>query len=320
MKSQKPKVLITDGVHPLLIEGLQSDGFDIVYDTEVTPDEVQRTLASYTGIVINSRMHMTREMIDAGENLRFIARLGSGKEIIDLDYAAEKHVAVITSPEGNANAVAEHAMGMLLTLMNKILIGDRRVRAFFWDREDNRGMELEGKTVGIVGYGHTGRKLSEKLSSFDVKVLAYDKYKKHFADDIRYVHETGLKELQSESDIISLHVPLTNETEGMVDTPFLSECKKGVFLINTSRGGVVKTPDLISALESKHVAGAALDVFENEKPGTMSDPEKAMYEKLFSLDNTVLTPHVAGWTHESKYKLAEVVLQRIRRLDPPVFA
>ncbi|MDX1685147.1 MAG: NAD(P)-dependent oxidoreductase [Saprospiraceae bacterium] len=314
MKSERPEILITDAVHDCLIEGLEKEGYKVRYDTEISPGEVKGILHRFEGIVISSRMIMDKKMIENGRRLKFIARLGSGKEIIDLDHAAKKGISVITSPEGNANAVAEHVIGMLLTLMNKIHIGDRNVRNFIWKREENRGTELEGKTVGIIGFGHTGSKVAEKLGSFNVKVLAYDKYKKHFADDLRYVEETSLEDVQARSEILSLHVPLTKETTGMVNGSFLESCKKGLILVNTSRGHVVNTMDLILSIESEHLAGAALDVFENEKPATMTQEEKEMYQRLFRLDNTLLSPHVAGWTFESKRKLAETVLDKIRRL------
>ena len=287
----------------------------MIYDTQISLDDVYETLPDLVGIIINSRITMDRRMIDAGKQLGFIARLGSGKEIIDIPYAQEKGVAVYTSPAGNANSVAEHAMGMLLMLLNKMKLGDNRVREFEWKREENRGVELEGKTIGIIGYGHTGQRMAEKLRGFNVKIMAYDKYKKHFGDDTRYLHECTLDEVIAGSDIITLHVPLTKETTGMVNASFLEACQQGLILINTSRGRVVETQALIDALESGHLAGAALDVFENEKPASMDADEKSMYRKLFSFENTVFTPHVAGWTHESKRKLAEIVLQKIRGLE-----
>lgn len=314
MKSKRGKVLITDGVHPLLIEGLETDGFSVDYDTKIEMPEIRRRIHNYVGIVINSRILMDREMIDLNHDLCFIARLGSGKEIIDIPYAEERGIAVITSPEGNANSVAEHVLGMILNLLNKIQLGDQRVRKFHWNREANRGIELEGKTIGIIGFGHTGTKVAEKLSGFGVKILVYDKYRKHFGDEFRSVEESELGQVLEESDIITLHVPLTEETLGMVDAAFLKRCKSGMFLINTSRGMVVDTKALIDALDRQHLAGAGLDVFENEKPEMMNSGEKRMYERLFSFENTVFSPHVAGWTHESKRKLAQTVLDKIRGL------
>lgn len=314
MNPKKEKVLVTDSVHECLIQGLESDGFEVIYDANIPRSDVLKEIDQYIGIVINSRMFMDRDMIDRAHKLRWISRLGSGKEIIDLEYCKEKKVAVITSPEGNANAVGEHALGMLLGVMNKIFLGDKRVRNFDWRREENRGMELEGKTVGIIGFGHTGRRFAEKLCGFDVEVLAYDKYKTNYVENLDFLKESSLDEVQRRSDIISLHVPLTAETAKMIDVSFLQRCKPGLILVNTSRGSVINTMDLIHALEEGQLAGAALDVFENEKPSTMKEDEREMYRRLFAFENTLFTPHVAGWTIESKRKLAETILRKIRNL------
>ena len=309
--NDKGKVLITDNVHPLLIEGLEKAGFVVHMDTAISRKEVMDIIPGFSGIVVNTRMFMDKEMMNLGTGLRFIARVGSGLDIIDLDYARQKGIEVISSPEGNCNAVAEHAVGMLLSLTNNLRRADREVRNFKWHREANRGWELEGKTIGIIGYGHTGSSLAKKLMGFDVKILAFDKYKKHFAHETRYVHEVTLEKLKEGSDVISLHVPLTSETRRMIDESFLDSCKTGVLILNTSRGAVVETRALIRALDSGKVGGAALDVFENEKPETMGAEEREMYAKLFSLNNTVFSPHVAGWTVESRRKLAEILLRKI---------
>jgi D-3-phosphoglycerate dehydrogenase len=312
--NDKGKVLVTDSVHNVLIEGLQNAGFFVDYNVSIGREEVKTVIDQFVGIVVNTRMYMDKEMMDLAPQLKFIARVGSGLDIIDQVYARSIGIHVISSPEGNCNAVAEHALGMLLSLSNNLHQGDREVRNFKWQREKNRGWELEGKTIGIIGYGHTGRSFAKKLSGFDVNVLAYDKYKKHFADETRYVDEVTLERLKEGSDVISLHVPLTSETRRMIDESFLNSCKTGVLILNTSRGGVVDTAALIGAMEAKNVGGAALDVFENEKPHTMSAEEKKMYEKLFSFDNSIYSPHVAGWTVESKRKLAEILLRKICEL------
>ena len=307
-------VLVTDGVHANLINGLKNDGFNVHYDKNISREKVRQILSEYHGIVINSRMIMDQGMIDAAPNLRFIARLGSGMEIVDIPYAESKSIALHRCPEGNADAVAEHTIGMILSLLNKLPSADQEVRRFEWHREQHRGTEIGKKVVGIIGYGETGSRLAKKLSGFDVKVLAFDKYKKHFADDIRYVEEVHLERVIESSDIISLHVPLTPETRGMVGKIFIDRCKKGVILINTSRGKVVNTADLLDGLERGQVGAAGMDVFENEKPTTMSDEEHAMYERLFAQPNTIFSPHVAGWTIESKIKLAEILLDKIRAM------
>lgn len=307
-------VLVTDSVHANLINGLETDGFNVHYDKNISREKVRQILLNYHGIVINSRMIMDQSMIDAAPNLKFIARLGSGMEIVDIPYAQSKNIALHRCPEGNADAVAEHAIGMILSLLNNLPLADQEVRRFEWNREKYRGIEIGGKVVGVIGFGETGSRLARKLSGFDVKVLAFDKYKKHFASDIRYVEEVHLEKVIESSDIISLHIPLTPETKGMVDKTFIERCKKGVILINTSRGKVVNTADLLDGLERGQVRATGMDVFENEKPATMSDEEHTMYERLFAQPNTIFSPHVAGWTIESKIKLADILLDKIRAM------
>lgn len=306
------KVLITDYVHDALIEGLESLGYEVEYDQHFSADKLPSKLPDLSGIVINSKIKMTQERIALAPHLQFIARLGSGLEIIDLEAAKAQNVKVYNSPEGNRNAVAEHAIGMLLNLSNKILKGDREVRNKTWRREQNRGFELAGKTIGIVGMGNTGQSLAKKLSGWALRVVFYDPYVLTIPNELNYIEQVSLEELQKIADIISLHVQLTPETNQLVDELFLSNCKKGAVLINTSRGRVVNTKDLIKFLENGHLYGACLDVFENEKTQTYSSEENSMYEKLYAMNNVVLTPHVAGWTHESLYKIANVLLEKIK--------
>ena len=249
--------------------------------------------------------------MEAAPNLEFIGRLGSGLDIIDLDFASDRNIEVFSAPEGNRNAVAEHAMGMLLCLANNICRADHEVRSFYWNREKNRGFELQGKTLGIIGFGNNGRAFAEKFENWQTSVLSYDKYKKHYCQDLRFVTECDLEKVQKEADIISLHIPLTEETNGWIDEKFLSDCKEGVILINTSRGKVVYTADLLALLKSGHVSGACLDVFENEKVDSFNVEERRLYEELYALENVILTPHIAGWTVESKRKISEVLLQKI---------
>ncbi len=305
------KVLVTDGVHSILLEGFQSAGFECDYQPEIKLERVHEIVGSYTGMIINSKIKVDKRMLDNADKLQFIGRLGSGMEIIDLEYAAQKNVKVYGAPEGNCNAVGEHALGMLLSLANNLNRSDREVRQKIWRREANRGFELMGKTVGIIGFGHTGVSFAQKLEGMGVKVLAYDKYKKHYAADYRYVNEVDLETLQKGSDIISFHLPLSEETYHYADKAFLKACKKGVILINTSRGQVIPTDVLISNLDSGQVAGACLDVFENEKPQTFSTQEDQLYQQLYEMQRVVLTPHIAGWTIESKRRLAEVLLDKI---------
>ena len=306
------RVLITDDCHPVLTEGLKRLGYEIHFEPDITLAETRNRIAGYEGLIINSKILVDRELLDAAVQLRFVARLGSGMEIVDRAYAAEKGIAVLSSPEGNRNAVAEQALGMLLALANNILRADRQVRNNAWHREANRGFELRGKTIGLVGFGHTGSQFARKLAGMEMHVLAYDKYlEAGYASALPWVKECSLETLQAQSDMVSLHLPLTNETKHLADSSFFNNCKPGMILINTSRGSCVKTADLADALENGRIGGACLDVFENEKPQTYSKIEQGIIDRLYKLDNVVLTPHIAGWTHESKYLLGSILLAKI---------
>ncbi len=305
-------VLITDDCHSILIEGLEKMGWRCDFLPNITPEETRAAIGKYEGLVINSKILVNRDFLDVAGKLRFVARLGSGMEIVDRAYAAERGVKVWSSPEGNRNAVAEQALGMMLALANNLPRADREVRQDIWRRELNRGWELKGKVLGIVGFGHTGSQFARKLAGMEMEVLAYDKYKPEgFAAQMPWVKESNLKGIQQRSDIISLHLPLTEETRHLIDKAFIQNCKQGFVLINTARGQNVRTEDLVEGLESGQLGGACLDVFENEKPQTYTEKEKALYERLHLFENVVLSPHVAGWTQESKRLLAEVLLKKI---------
>ncbi|NNF32842.1 MAG: hydroxyacid dehydrogenase [Saprospiraceae bacterium] len=304
------KVLITDKVHQLLPKALIEKGWKVDYNTTISLDEVHNSIHNYDGIVINSKILMDRALIEKGKKLTFVARLGSGMEIVDIPHARSKGIRIINASEGNSNAVAEHAMGMLLMLANNLNKGNEEVKRFYWDREGNRGFELKGKTIGIIGVGHTGSALASKLVNWGVKVLGYDKYKFNYGSECDVI-ETNLETVLEESDIISFHLPLTEEVIHMCNEDFLNRCKHGVIIINTSRGKVIDTRALIKALEKDQVGGACLDVFENEKPKNYSSEEKTLYKSLFSISNVIVTPHVAGWTHESLEGIARLVLKRI---------
>jgi len=304
------KALVTDYVHPLLISGLEERGFTVDYDRSVNMDILPSIIHKYELAVINSKIKMFPKTIDKAEKLKFICRLGSGLEIIDLNYAASKNIHVINTPSGNNNAVAEHAMGMLLALSNNLLRADREVRDFQWNRELNRGWELKGKTIGIIGFGHTGSQFAKKLSSWELDVISYDKYREDYGPEWSFVEQVALEDILNRSDVISLHLPLTEEVHHLVNEDFINRCKDKVIILNTSRGKVLKTIDLVKALENGKVGGACLDVFENEKPHTYSQSETNTYTRLNALHNTVLSPHVAGWTVESLEKIARVVLEK----------
>ena len=309
------KVLITDYVHDHLISGLEDLGYEVIYNQKFNPEDLQDAVKELSGIVINSKIKMTQSIIQSAPHLKFIGRLGSGLEIIDLECAEENNIAVFNTPSGNCDAVAEHAIGMLLMLNNNLMQADRQVRQKHWDREGNRGTEVMGKTLGIIGLGHTGRSLARKLSGWALDIIYYDPYVLENPEDYDYLSKVSLDTLCRSSDIISLHVPLTEETKGMVDRDFLMKCQRKPVLINTSRGKVVDTQALISALDQQTIRGACLDVFENEKPHSFTSEEDQLYNRLYALDNVILSPHIAGWTHESLYKIADGLLDKISKLD-----
>ncbi len=305
-------VLVTDYVHPSLLLGLRELGYQMTYAPEMSRAEMERIIHKYKGVVINTRNAIDKKTIQGAPLLQWIARLGSGLDIIDLNAASEKGIHVISAPEGNAQAVAEHAMGMLLSLSNKLISADHGIRQGEWLRENHRGWEVEGKTIGIIGYGHNGSAFGKLWEGWNVRLLVYDKYKEKFGN--KKINEVNLNQLQREADIISFHVPLSEETKEMLNENFISKCKQGVVLINTSRGKVINLRALLHGLRSGYVKGACLDVFPYEPPGSGPDDYKILFEELCSLDNVVLSPHVAGWTVESKRKIAEVLFKKIKAL------
>lgn len=311
---KRGKVLVTDGVNPILLSGLERLGFSYHYQPDITLEEVHRIIANYDGIVVNSKIYADKTLFDKAKKLVFLARLGSGMERIDQQYAQQKGIHIINSPQGNRNAVAEHALGMLLSLANHLSRADKEVRQKQWHREKNRGFEIQGKTIGIIGFGHTGSTFAKKLAGLEMNVLAYDKYKEDYTRLLPHVKASSIAEIQAKSDIISFHLPLNTETKHIANTSFFNQCKKGVIIINTSRGGILSTVDLLDALNQKQVSGACLDVFENEKPHTFSIEEEQVYQQLYQLENVILSPHVAGWTVESKELLAQVILDKLERV------
>jgi D-3-phosphoglycerate dehydrogenase len=305
------KVLITDDVHPLLLENLQQMGFEATYRPDITFDETLSIISSYTGLIINSKIFCGNELLDKARNLRWVGRLGSGMEVIDTKACDARGVKYFNSPEGNRNAVAEHALGLLLDLMNNISKSNKEVKEGKWLREPNRGAELSGKTIGIIAFGNTGQAFAKILSGFDVKMLVYDKYRNSFSTD--FVKESTLEEIFEKADIVSLHLPLTEETKYMVDEKFMSSFQKPIYLINTSRGKVIKTSALLAAIHSGKVRAAALDVLENEKLNTFNEQEQQWFDGLVTEERIILTPHIAGWTVESKRKIAEVIIERVKK-------
>jgi D-3-phosphoglycerate dehydrogenase len=306
------KILHLDKNHPILWNALQEKGFQNYEDYTSSKIEIQQQMFNYDGIVIRSRFKIDKEFIDSATNLKFIARVGAGLESIDVDYANEKGIQLIAAPEGNKNAVGEHALGMLLSLFNKLHIADFQLKNGKWLREANRGYELEGKTIGIIGYGNMGKSFAKKLKGFDVNVVCYD-----IKDDVsdEYASQVSLIELKEQVDVLSLHIPWTNETDKMINAQFISEFKKPFWLINTSRGKNVNTDDLVEALKTNKILGAALDVLEYEKLSFESlftdiNTSKSL-QYLLKSDNVLLSPHIAGWTYESHYKLAQTIVDKI---------
>nr|WP_294774111.1 2-hydroxyacid dehydrogenase [uncultured Flavobacterium sp.] len=316
MTFQQTKILHLDSNHPLLWEQLEKAGFQNEADFTSSKTEIEAKIHQYHGIVIRSRFKIDQDFLDKATNLKFIARVGAGLESIDCDYAQTKGIHLIAAPEGNSNAVGEHALGMLLSLMNKLNRADKLVREGKWIREGNRGYELEGKTVGIIGYGNMGKSFAKKLRGFEVEVLCYDILPNVGDANAKQV---SLSELQAQADVLSLHIPWTPVTDKMVNTEFIQAFAKPFWLINTSRGKNVVTDDLVDALHSGKILGAGLDVLEYEKlsfENLFIGTEKTQaFEYLLQAENVLLTPHIAGWTFESHEKLAQTIVNKIIQLQ-----
>ena len=311
----RPKILFIDSNHPRLHEMLLERGFacDLFYDKPA--EELKRLIPAYDGIVIRSRFKITREIMDSAPNLKCIARAGAGMENIDVEYAKQKGIACLNSPEGNKDGVAEQALGMLLALFNNLFKADAEVRKGIWLREENRGIELGGKTIGIIGYGNTGSAFAKRLQVFDAEVLVYDKYKKGFGNN--YVRESSPEEIFEKADVLSLHIPLTGETNYLVNDAYINKFRKNIYIVNTSRGKCLNTLDLVKNMESGKVLGTCLDVLEYESV-SFEDVELAKIpapmQYLVRSNKAILTPHIAGWTKESHIKIAEVLAGKIIKL------
>jgi len=305
------KILIIDEMHLSIIPMLEKQGHEVTYSPNTTRAEILDSVAEFDGLIIRSKTPMDRELLEKAINLKFIGRAGAGLDQIDLEYLEERGVKLFHAAKGNRDAVAEHAIGGLLALFNQIKKADSEVRNGIWDREGNRGHELMGKTVGIMGFGNMGKAFSKRLSGFGVKIRAYDKYKLDFGTDL--VQEVMWEKLKSEVDILSIHVPLTTETQNFFTLKELSSFSKPFWLINTARGEVISFATLNAALDQGILRGAVLDVLENEKFKKFSPEQKDEFEKLAQRENVIFSPHVAGWTFESYEKINKVLVKKIKK-------
>ena len=309
MKKNNFKILVTEDIHQIFFDELASAHILVDDRSNINSrDELKALLPLYDGMLVRSKFFVDEDLIAGAKNLKLIARAGAGMDNIDEIYCQENNITLINAPEGNRDAVAEHVIGMLLNLMRHISKSNAEIKNGIWLREENRGIEIGGKTIGIIGYGNTGKALAKKLSGFGVQVIAYDKYLTNYSD--QFAQEVSLNELQNRADIISIHVPLTVETKYLIDAAFLANLKTGVVILNASRGPVLQTAALIQYINNGKVAYAALDVLENEKIDQLNAAEQATFDLLCKESKVLLTSHIAGWTEASYYKIASVLAQK----------
>ncbi|MBV6645662.1 MAG: phosphoglycerate dehydrogenase [Cyclobacteriaceae bacterium] len=307
------KILIADKMHPSIQSMLTDRGASFDYLPEIDRKGILERIGEYDGLIIRSKTKVDEELLKHALKIRFIARAGAGIDQVSEEVLQSRNIQLLNAPEGNRDAVGEHTLGMLLSLCHKLNQGDRQVKSRKWDREDNRGFELKGKTVGIYGYGFMGSAFAEKLQGLSCRVIAYDKYKKSFGGDV--VEEVSLKTIQREADIISLHIPLQEDTRWLFDDSFMASFAKLKVLLNTSRGEVLRLSALITLLENGQLIGAGLDVLENEKLTALNEVQHRDFERLIKMQNVLLTPHVAGWTHESYDRINQVIVEKLEALE-----
>ncbi|OAQ38826.1 phosphoglycerate dehydrogenase [Pedobacter psychrophilus] len=305
------KILIVDDLHPAFRIAAEEMGFEVDDRPQIKKAEVLEILKNYQGLAIRTKFRVDKEIIDVAPNLKFVARAGAGMDNIDVAYADEKNIQLMNAPEGNRDAVGEHCVGMLLSLMNNFRKADTEIRNGIWEREGNRGYELMGKTVGIIGYGNNGAAFAKKLKGFDVKVLAYDKYKTRFTDD--HAKEASMEEIVKYSDVVSLHIPLTRETKQMIDDEYFRHFRRPFFFLNAARGEIVNTQSVLKAIKEGKILGAGLDVLEAEKFPLLTDAE--FYKDLIANGKVLLTPHIGGWTFDSYRKISEVLADKLKNLE-----
>lgn len=303
------RCLIVDQMHEKTKDLLEEVGLQVDYRPDITREEIISEIGDYEGLIIRSKTKVDSSLIEAAKQLKFVGRAGAGVDNLDVDRLEQKEIEIFNAPEGNRNALAEHTMGLLLALMHKIVKADKEVRNKKWLREDNRGTELSGKTVGLLGYGNMGQAFAQKLSAFECDVLAYDKYKKSYTND--NCKAAGLEELFERCDVFSIHIPLTSETRNMIDEKFIQSFKKDIYLLNTARGEILSFSACCDGLKSGKIKGLALDVLENEKIDQLSPAQLQCFEELADSDKVILTPHVAGWSYESYENISIVLAEKI---------
>jgi D-3-phosphoglycerate dehydrogenase len=312
LESTKMRCLIIDDIHNVFIENLKLLNIEIVKKVNLDAALLANIIADFEIVVINSKVKVDKVFLDKAINLKYILRPGSGMENVDVQYCNSKNIICLNSPEGNCNAVAEHTLAMILMWHHKILKSANEVKNGIWIRKENTGTELAGKTIGIIGFGNVGRALVNKLTSMDLNILVYDKYVSNFGNN--KILESTLDEILNEADIISFHIPETAETTDLVKDEFINKIKKKALLVNTSRGKIVNNKVLVNALKTEKLCGACLDVLENETIESYKSEEKELYNYLFNAPNVVVTPHIAGWTNEAKYKMADVLFKKFKKI------
>lgn len=313
MSQTPPAILIADEMHPSLFSLLREAGFTYDYQPQLTRAELIERIGSFAGLIIRSKTAIDEPLLRYAPNLRFIGRAGAGLDLIDLDAAQQRGIRVFHAGEGNRDAVAEHAVGLLLALLSNIVKADREVRRGVWNREGNRGYELGSLTVSLIGYGNNGRATARRLSGFGCRVLTYDKFLTNYGDD--FAQEATMERIMTESDVISLHVPLTDETRLMVNAEFIGRMSKPFYLLNVARGEIVSLGDLSVGIQTGKVRGAGLDVLENERLSSLTPNQQATFAFFRESDRVVLTPHIAGWTHESYVRINEVLVRQLKILS-----
>ncbi len=311
--SKKNRVLIIDEMHESIVTMLTEIGFEVDYEPSISRKEILESVENFSGLIVRSKISIDQELIDAASQLKFVARAGAGIDRLDTAYLESKGIQVLNAPEGNRDAVGEHALGLLLNLLNRMTISNEEVKSGKWKREENRGLELKGKVVGIYGFGNTGSTLAKKLSGFECEILAYDKYKSGFGTTL--IQEVPEDEFQERVEILSIHVPLSEETHAYFSGEELRKYSNLKIILNTARGEILPLEDVLELVESGTLAGIGLDVLENEKIDDLNEFERLTFGKLCSQGNVILTPHVAGWTHESYKRINQVLVEKIKALD-----